>query len=51
MEDVPVEPEQTEVETIKTEEVKKEEAPAVEETEVKAPVKRTRTITARKATE
>ena len=50
VEDVPVEPEQTEVETIKTEEVK-EEAPAVEETEVKAPVKRTRTTTAKKATE
>ena len=43
VEDVPVEPEQTE-------EVK-EEAPAVEETEVKAPVKRTRTTTAKKVAE
>lgn len=48
VEDVPVE-EPTVVET-KTEEVK-EETPAVEETEVKAPVKRTRTTTAKKATE
>ena len=48
VEDVPVEP--TVVETTQTEEVK-EETPAVEETEVKAPVKRTRTTTAKKATE
>lgn len=49
VEDVPVEP--TVVETTQTEEVK-EETPVVEqEAEVKAPVKRTRTTTAKKATE
>ena len=49
VEDVPVEP--TVVETTKTEEVK-EETPVVEqEAEVKAPAKRTRTTTAKKAAE